>query len=75
MINIMQWKLKGCPRCAGDVFIMLETEGWYEECLACGYRKDISDLVTTNAFGQVKIKGPVEIGDKTDNDIRNSLPG
>jgi len=72
MGNMLHWKLKGCPRCAGDLFIIREADGWYEECLACGYRKDISNLVTTNALGQVKMKDPIEIGDKMDIDIRNS---
>ena len=51
---MVSWKLKSCPRCAGDLFILREADGWYEECLACGYRRDISNLVTTNALGQVK---------------------
>jgi DNA-directed RNA polymerase subunit M/transcription elongation factor TFIIS len=49
------WKLKSCPRCNGDLFIQRETDGWYEECLSCGYQKDISDLVTMDTIGQVKI--------------------
>jgi len=36
------WKLKGCPRCAGDVFIEQEKNSWDEACLACGYRKVVS---------------------------------
>ncbi len=67
---MVSWKLKSCPRCAGDLFILRETDGWYEECLSCGYRRDISNLVTTNALGQVKIKDPVEIETKT-NDFQN----
>lgn len=31
------WKLKSCPRCAGDVFIDKEQETWYAQCLQCGY--------------------------------------
>jgi DNA-directed RNA polymerase subunit M/transcription elongation factor TFIIS len=61
--------LKSCPRCNGDLFIQLEIDGWYEECLACGYRKDISDLVTTNALGQVKMKGPIEAEEKMNADV------
>ncbi len=29
-----KWKLKGCPRCGGDVSVS-DTE---ESCLQCGYR-------------------------------------
>ena len=49
------WKLKSCPRCTGDIFIQRELDGWYEECLACGYRRDISNLVIINTVGQIKI--------------------
>jgi DNA-directed RNA polymerase subunit M/transcription elongation factor TFIIS len=51
------WKLKSCPRCNGDLFIQREIDGWYEECLSCGYQKDISDLVTMDAIGQCKTNG------------------
>ena len=30
---ITRWKLKGCPRCRGDIYI--DNEG--ENCLQCGY--------------------------------------
>ena len=54
------WKLKSCPRCNGDLFIQLETDGWWEECLSCGYQRDVSNLVTTNAVGQVKINDTIQ---------------
>jgi len=34
-------KLKGCPRCKGDVVVERDFDGWYEECLQCGYRHDL----------------------------------
>ena len=49
------WKLKSCPRCSGDLFIQRETDGWYEECLLCGYQRDVSDLVVATA-GHVRVK-------------------
>ena len=52
------WKLKSCPKCNGDLFLQREATGWNEVCLACGYRKDISNLITVNTLGQVKIKDP-----------------
>jgi DNA-directed RNA polymerase subunit M/transcription elongation factor TFIIS len=58
------WKLKSCPRCNRDIFIQREIDGWYEECLACGYRKDISKLVIINTVGQVKVNELFEIGEK-----------
>jgi DNA-directed RNA polymerase subunit M/transcription elongation factor TFIIS len=54
------WKLKSCPRCSGDLFIQRETDGWYEECLLCGYQRDISNVVSVTAGGQIKIKGQLE---------------
>ena len=66
------WKLKSCPRCSGDLFIQRETDGWYEECLLCGYQRDVSNLVTVNTLGQVKIKGPIANGQKIYNDVRVS---
>jgi DNA-directed RNA polymerase subunit M/transcription elongation factor TFIIS len=60
MIQLAIWKLKSCPRCNGDLFIQRETDGWYEECLLCGYEKDVSNLVTVNTVGQVKIKDKID---------------
>lgn len=30
-------KLKGCPRCSGDVYFDWDFYGWFEQCLQCGY--------------------------------------
>ena len=38
-------KLKGCPRCNGDIFIDRDIYGWYEQCLQCGYMSDLVSLV------------------------------
>ena len=54
------WKLKSCPKCNGNLFIQRETDDWYEACPSCGYQRDISNLVTENTVGQVKIKRSVE---------------
>jgi hypothetical protein len=54
------WKLKSCPRCTGDLFIQRETDGWYEECLLCGYQRDVSGLISVTTGGQIKIKSQVE---------------
>ncbi|HEY94931.1 MAG TPA: hypothetical protein G4O15_08350 [Dehalococcoidia bacterium] len=34
-----RWKLKGCPRCSGDLNIILDNLGYYEDCLQCGYHR------------------------------------
>ena len=35
------WKLKGCIRCGGDMFLDRDEYGWYEGCLRCGYRSEL----------------------------------
>jgi len=62
---------KACPRCNGHLLIKREETGWYEECVICGERKDISELVTVNAVGQIKILDRTEIEQKPD--IENKL--
>ena len=58
------WKSKSSPRCAGDIFVQRELDGWYEECPACGYTRDISNLIKINTVGQIKISEPVEARQK-----------
>ena len=58
------WKLKSCPRCGGDLFMQREKNGWDEACLACGYRRDISNAINVNTVGQVKVNHPMEISHK-----------
>ncbi|MFC2034357.1 hypothetical protein ACFLTT_03045 [Chloroflexota bacterium] len=41
------WKLKGCPRCRGDMYITNDMDGWYEQCLQCSYRHDLKELFKT----------------------------
>ena len=38
-------KLKGCPRCKGDVRVDWDRYGWFEECMQCGYMRDLKSLV------------------------------
>ncbi len=35
------WKLKGCPRCKGDLLVERAGDKWDEYCLQCGYRRDL----------------------------------
>lgn len=39
------WKLKGCPKCNGDIFLEKDVSGWYERCLQCGYNRDMLSVV------------------------------
>jgi len=34
-------RLKGCPRCKGDIVVEVDQWGWYEECIQCGYLQDL----------------------------------
>ena len=38
-------RLKGCPKCKGDVVIDNDHYGWYEQCLQCGHVSDLPDVV------------------------------
>ena len=38
------WKLKGCPRCGGDLFVDWDQHVWYEHCLQCGYRGELKSI-------------------------------
>ncbi len=51
------WKFKSCPRCDGDMFIDREQYGWYEDCIQCGYGRDLIDIVE---LGQQQARGVKE---------------
>jgi len=38
-------KIGNCPRCKkGELFIDRDFYGWYENCLQCGYSRDLPEL-------------------------------
>ncbi len=40
------WKLKGCPRCGGDLLIEKDLfYGWNETCIQCSFSRDLKELV------------------------------
>lgn len=39
------WRFRGCPKCGGDLFIDYDINGWYEECLQCGYLHDLKTVL------------------------------
>ena len=41
----VRFKLKGCPRCKGALVVELDHFGWYEECIQCGYLRDLQNVV------------------------------
>jgi len=36
-----------CPRCKGNVLLDKDQHGWYEQCLQCGYIRDLKSIVDT----------------------------
>lgn len=38
-------KLKGCPKCKGDVVLDRDIHGWFEQCIQCGYLHDMTDNI------------------------------
>jgi len=38
------WKLRTCPRCQGDLFVDKDLDGWFEQCLQCGYRREMKPI-------------------------------
>ncbi len=43
-----------CPKCGGNVYLDTDYYGWYEQCLQCGYTKNMAKVA----------KVAVEMGDK-----------
>ena len=55
------WKLKKCPRCHGDLFLDRDTDGWYEQCLQCGYRRGMKTITETQPFPEEDSPTPAEV--------------
>lgn len=59
------WRLKGCPRCRGDVFLDRDEEHrWYQQCLQCGYFNEMQDLAGFHEQPQERERQPVPAGKK-----------
>ena len=37
-------RLKGCPKCHGDVRVDRDQYGWYEQCIQCGFVRDLEPM-------------------------------
>ncbi|MBI2830372.1 MAG: hypothetical protein HYX81_04345 [Chloroflexi bacterium] len=40
------FRFKGCPRCHGDLLVDRDEFGWYEECIQCGFTRDMRTVST-----------------------------
>ena len=49
------WKLKSCPRCRGDLFMEKDHYGWYEQCLQCGFLKDLDTIYESGEKGNERV--------------------
>ena len=58
------WSLKSCPKCGGDVFIDDDMNGWYEQCLQCGYLHDLRTIVEVKEQPRERKREPVLAGRK-----------
>ena len=51
------WRLKGCPRCGGDLFLEKDYEvGYYLECLQCSYTRELESIEPDSITLDVKKK-------------------
>ena len=57
VIDMVRWMLKGCPRCAGDMLVDSDEDGWYAKCMQCSYR---SELEKTAESGKQRVKNDEE---------------
>jgi hypothetical protein len=48
--------LKECPRCKGSIFIDRDHLGWYEQCLQCGYQRDLPTPEEATGHGHKLLK-------------------
>lgn len=38
-------KHRGCPRCKGNLLVDRDHHGWYEQCLQCGYQRNLESML------------------------------
>ena len=41
---MVRWRLKGCPRCGGDLLMERDFDHSCEQCLQCGFIRDLDNL-------------------------------
>ncbi len=55
------WRFKGCPKCGGDLFVDYDLNGWYEECLQCGYLHDLNTILEVREQKAEKLESKPEL--------------
>lgn len=51
MLSLGMWRLRGCPRCKGDITLQRDHWGRYEQCIQCGYLHDLENAVEVKGQG------------------------
>jgi hypothetical protein len=50
-----------CPKCGGRVYLDTDYYGWYEQCIICGYTKNLAKVTRVQAeTGDKYIAEPAE---------------
>lgn len=62
--DAVMWRLKGCPKCGGDVFIDHDMTGQYEQCLQCGYLHDLRTILEVKEQPSERKHEPILAGRK-----------
>jgi len=44
-------RLKSCPKCHGDVRFDRDQFGWYEQCIQCGFVRDLEPVALSTPGG------------------------
>ena len=62
----MTIRLKSCPKCAGDVRVDRDQYGWFEQCIQCGYIRDLEPITIapekkSPEKGEVWSEGSIEL--------------
>ncbi len=52
-------KLKGCPKCQGDLYLNRDSYGKYLNCLQCGFMKDLVEPPVGQRQKPVAVDSPV----------------
>lgn len=39
------WRFRSCPKCYGDLYVDSDMNGWYAQCLQCGYLTDLDSTL------------------------------
>ena len=50
-----------CPKCGGNLYLDRDYNGWYEQCLQCGFIKDLAVVYEHKVRAEKENKKPVQV--------------